>query len=308
MKTNAASLQALAKLGFDEIDTQALSPDGFVIDGHRALRTANGNVFGEPTQEQRCRANKVRIDIEQLPKRVCATITNVTRAAYLLDINDGMGELRQRASWLRPATQALRGDCSNDWRRRSRSIERAVFSMMRCLCSAEHHRESNRCGAPCTPRVFRCRNAQMAVSGNASGSTPNSWRSTTCFVACGPTGISSSGWCIENKCRRHQLGKRGRPVTESAIPTFDSKQRTAHGQDEYGFGAAGKCIVTILLCNCRSTEGESLPRDCQVSRITRLGPLPRRRRAGGRDVPRIPQVVGTRKHCRDKPIPGHELP
>ena len=72
----------------------------FVIDGSKALRKAIDQVFGQENPVQRCRNHKVRNVLGHLPKDQHDQAKATMKAAFKLDAEEGMAQLKQYASWL----------------------------------------------------------------------------------------------------------------------------------------------------------------------------------------------------------------
>ena len=86
----------------------------FVIDGSKALRKAIDMLFGSDNPVQRCRNHKVENVVGQLPEDLKGQVKSVMKAAYKLEVDDGMSKLKQQARWLQTehpsaATSLLEG-------------------------------------------------------------------------------------------------------------------------------------------------------------------------------------------------------
>ena len=73
----------------------------FVIDGGKALRSAINAVFGAKAAVQRCRQHKLRNVVERLPREQQEQTRSLLRAAWKLDVKEGLARLRKLAEWLR---------------------------------------------------------------------------------------------------------------------------------------------------------------------------------------------------------------
>ena len=71
----------------------------FVIDGAKALRAAIDRVYGTGNPVQRCRNHKVRNVCDHLPKDQHANARATLRAAWKLDVAEGMRQVEQLARW-----------------------------------------------------------------------------------------------------------------------------------------------------------------------------------------------------------------
>ena len=75
----------------------------FVIDGSKALRKAIDAVFGTDNPVQRCRNHKIENVVGHLPEELKDQVKSVMKAAYKLEADEGIGKLKQQASWLEAA-------------------------------------------------------------------------------------------------------------------------------------------------------------------------------------------------------------
>ena len=78
----------------------------FVIDGAKALRAAIHKVFGGQHPVQRCRNHKIRNVCDRLPEDQKDQAKAAMRAAYKLEVKEGMARLRKLADWLEQESPA----------------------------------------------------------------------------------------------------------------------------------------------------------------------------------------------------------
>lgn len=93
---------AVAKALLEDLVRRGLDPSRprlFVIDGSKALRTAIDAVLGADQFVQRCRNHKQRNVVSHLPKDQQAQALATMRAAFELEVAEGMAKLEQYASW-----------------------------------------------------------------------------------------------------------------------------------------------------------------------------------------------------------------
>ena len=137
-------LHSLVKRGIDA-SVQRL----FVIDGSKAIRSAIEQVYGEQGLVQRCRAHKVRNVTERLPEPMRAQIKSVMHAAYKLPEKEGIAKLKQQAKWLQAAVSGRGGESAGgaggDLHGQSAQAHPGADAL---FVHHQHHRESQRCGAP----------------------------------------------------------------------------------------------------------------------------------------------------------------
>ena len=87
----------------EDIVTRGVDPKRkmlFVIDGSKALRTAINAVFGAYQPVQRCRAHKLRNVLDYLPKEERSQVKSLLRAAWKLDADKGIAQIKKLTKWL----------------------------------------------------------------------------------------------------------------------------------------------------------------------------------------------------------------
>jgi transposase-like protein len=72
----------------------------FVIDGSKALRKAIDLVFGDGVPVRRCRNHKLRNVLGHLPESQHDQAKSTFKAAFKLEMKEGMAKIEQYASWL----------------------------------------------------------------------------------------------------------------------------------------------------------------------------------------------------------------
>ena len=98
---NAAAVEDL----LTNLIERGLDPKGkylFVIDGSKALRAAIRKLFGSEQPVQRCRAHKLRNVLERLPKEERDQVRATMRAAWRLEVKEGIARLKKLSHWLEP--------------------------------------------------------------------------------------------------------------------------------------------------------------------------------------------------------------
>jgi transposase-like protein len=90
-----ALLEDLARRGLDPKRRRL-----FVIDGSLALRNAIDLIFGAGTPVQRCRNHKLRNVLGHLPEAQHDQAQGTLKAAFKLDVKDGMAQLEKYTTWL----------------------------------------------------------------------------------------------------------------------------------------------------------------------------------------------------------------
>jgi transposase-like protein len=72
----------------------------FVIDGSKALRSAIDCVFGRENPVQRCRHHKISNVLDYVSKELKPQLKAVMQAAYKMEADKGISQLRKQARWL----------------------------------------------------------------------------------------------------------------------------------------------------------------------------------------------------------------
>jgi putative transposase len=142
----------------------------FVIDGAKALRTAIDRVYGGHNPVQRCRKHKERNVLGHLPKQQHDQATATLRAAWKLDIKEGMQKIEQYAAWLErewpSAASSLREGLSEMF-----TINRLNLpgSLRRCLATTNLIDSTDSGVRQRTRRVTNWQHGNMALRWAAAG-------------------------------------------------------------------------------------------------------------------------------------------
>jgi transposase-like protein len=142
----------------------------FVIDGAKALRTAIDRVYGGQNPVQRCRKHKERNVLGHLPKQQHDQATATLRAAWKLDMKEGMQKIEQYAAWLErewpSAASSLREGLSEMF-----TINRLNLpgSLRRCLATTNLIDSTDSGVRQRTRRVTNWQHGNMALRWAAAG-------------------------------------------------------------------------------------------------------------------------------------------
>jgi transposase-like protein len=142
----------------------------FVIDGAKALRTAIERVYGSHNPVQRCRKHKERNVLGHLPKQQHDQATATLRAAWKLDMKEGMQKIEQYAAWLErewpSAASSLREGLSEMF-----TINRLNLpgSLRRCLATTNLIDSTDSGVRQRTRRVTNWQHGNMALRWAAAG-------------------------------------------------------------------------------------------------------------------------------------------
>jgi putative transposase len=173
LREGASENAVVAKSLLEDLVARGIKPTRrrlFVIDGSKALRTAIDQVYGGQNPVQRCRKHKERNVLGHLPQEQHEQAKATLRAAWRLDIKQGMAKIEQYASWLQ-----------RDWPSAAGSLREGLEEMYtinrlglpgqlrRCLSSTNLIDSTNSGVRRRTRRVTNWQDASMAVRWAAAG-------------------------------------------------------------------------------------------------------------------------------------------